>query len=87
MQTVYFMPPNSAKILSPLDNSIFHQWKEAVQKRGRITEDNIVQIMTDEWSNIKESMLRAHYRHCGLTHNSNPYFDYPDPSSHQHHLH
>ena len=87
MQTEYLMPPNSAKRLSPLDNSLFHQWKETVQKLGRITKNNIVQIMTDERNHIKQSTLMAHYRHCRLIHNNNPYFDCPDPSSHQRHLH
>ena len=48
MQMVYLMPAYSAKRLSPLDNSLFHQWKCAVRKHSRITKSNIVQIMSDE---------------------------------------
>jgi hypothetical protein len=35
-------PPNAAKCLSPLDNSIFHDWKEEVRKHTPATKENIV---------------------------------------------
>ena len=85
MQTVYLMPAYSAKRLSPLDNSLFHQWKCAVRKHSRITQSNIVQIMSDEWNNITWSSLMAHFRHFGLIYSKDPYFDCPDPVAHQHH--
>jgi len=84
MQTVYLMPAYSAKRLSPLDNTLFHQWKEAVRKHSRITKSNIVQIMSDEWNSIPPSSLMAHYHHCGLTQSADPYFDCPDPIAHAH---
>lgn len=42
IQTIYTMPTNSAKRLSPLDNDLFHDWKEECRKRGHIKENNIV---------------------------------------------
>lgn len=85
MQTIWFMPTNAAKRMSPLDNSLFHQWKEAVRKRGPLTLRNIVRLMADEWNNLPVSSLRNHYRHCGLMHSIDPYFDCPNPSAHRHH--
>lgn len=87
MTTVYLMPAYSAKRLSPLDNSLFHQWKNAIRKHHDITPVNIEQLMADEWNNLDPATLMGHYRNCGLTHSTNPYFDCPDPPAHGHHVH
>jgi hypothetical protein len=86
LQTIYVMPTNGAKRMSPLDNSLFHDWKERCRKRGPIKKKNIVQIMSDAWNRIDESRIKAYYRHCGLIHGKDVYFDCPDPSAHRHHL-
>ena len=85
MQTIYFMPTNSAKRMSPLDNTLFHTWKLKCKKRGKISKSSITQIMSDCWNSIDETTLRNYYRHCGLMHGRNVYVDCPDPSSHHHH--
>jgi hypothetical protein len=77
-------PPQAAKRLSPLDNSLFHDWKEAIRKRCPLTLRNIEQVMADEWNNITASKIAAHYKHCGLFRDADPYFDCPHPASHRH---
>jgi hypothetical protein len=74
----------AAKRLSPLDNALFHDWKEAIRKRGPLTLRNIEQVMADEWNNITAKKINAHYNYCGLIGHRDPYFDCPDPASHQH---
>ena len=78
------MLPMAAKRLSPLDNALFHDWKEAVRKHGPLTLRNMEQVMADEWNNIPSSKIAAHYRHCGLTQYTNVYADCPAPATHQH---
>jgi hypothetical protein len=78
------MPPMSAKRLSPLDNSLFHDWKESVRKHGPLTLYNIEQVMADEWNKINKKQIQAHYHHCLLTRHYDPYEDCPAPSSHCH---
>src|SRR5687767_11982848 len=78
------MPPMAAKRLSPLDNSPFHDWKEAVRRRGPLTLQNVEQIMSDEWNNIAPAKIQAHYRHCGLVVGRDEYEDCPDPVAHNH---
>jgi hypothetical protein len=78
------MPTQAAKRLSPLDNSLFHDWKEAVRKRGPITRRNIEQLMADEWNNITSDQLHAHFQHCGLLRRQDPYKDCPNPAAHAH---
>jgi len=84
IKEVYLLPAYSAKRLSPLDNTIFHQWKEAVRKHGLITKSNIVQIMSDEWNRISLQSLWRHYHHCALMCALDPYRDCPNPSVHRH---
>jgi len=78
------MPPKAAKRMSPLDNALFHDWKEAVRRHGPLTLDNIEQVMADEWNNITADMIHAHYKHCLLMRDDDVYADCPAPASHRH---
>jgi DDE superfamily endonuclease len=78
------MPSNAAKRMSPLDNALFHDWKEAIRKRAPLTVQNIAQIMSDEWNNLSTDKIKAHYQHCGITRRCDPYADCPAPSVHAH---
>jgi len=81
IKEILLLPPNASKRLSPLDNSLFHDWKQECRKHTPATEKNIVQIMNDAWMKMKP---KAHYRNCGLTGNKDVYFDCPAPSKHKH---
>lgn len=78
---ILIMPPNAAKRLSPLDNSLFHSFKEECRKKCPATKINIKRIMNDAWMKMKP---HQHYVHCGITRTRKPYFDCPEPSSHHH---
>lgn len=84
LQDIWFMPKQAAKRMSPLDNSLFHHWKERVRERAPITKSNVVQLMSDEWNNMPAELIKAQYQHCSLTHRTDPYADCPDPSTHAH---
>ncbi len=81
---ILLLPPASAKRLSPLDNSLFHDWKERVRKRGSVTSDNIRAAMSDEWNNLPASLLNAHFRHCLLRAGQPLLSDCPAPAEHRH---
>lgn len=84
LKEVLFMPTQAPKRLSPLDNALFHIWKERVRKHAPLTEGNVVQIMSNEWNNIPARYIQSQYRKCGLVGYINPYFDCPAPASHKH---
>ncbi|MDR3549225.1 MAG: hypothetical protein P4M11_13350 [Candidatus Pacebacteria bacterium] len=81
---IVLMPSMSAKRLSPLDNALFHDWKERVRKHAPITSENIRRLMSDEWNNLPASLLAAHYRHCLLRPRQPLLSDCPAPNVHQH---
>jgi hypothetical protein len=81
IKDILLMPPNAAKRLSPLDNSLFHDWKEEVRKQCPVTQRTIERVMSDAWMKVKPA---PHYTHCGLARNQDPYFDCPTPALHRH---
>lgn len=78
------MPAHSAKRLSPLDNALLHDWKQAVRSMSELKPDNIKQHMSQAWEQLPARFLRAHYRHCGLMRGQDVYLDCPDPAAHKH---
>ena len=78
------LPTKSAKRVSPLDNSLFHEWKDRCRQHSPLTDQNIVQAMADEWNNIPISHIGNYYRHCGLTRHQQLYSDCPEPAQHRH---
>ncbi len=78
------MSTQAAKRMSPLDNTLFAEWKQRCRNHDRITMRNIEQIMNDEWNNITPEHLYSYYHHCGLTSRVDPYTDCPLPSTHIH---
>jgi len=84
IKDILLMPPNAAKRMSPLDNALFHDWKEACRKRCPVTKRTIEQVMADAWNKLPARLLHSHYKNCGLVRRTDPYFDCPDPAGHQH---
>lgn len=76
---ILLMPHYAAKRLSPLDNSIFHEWKEECRRHCPATKENIERIMSDAWERVSP---KPHYKHCGLMRSRDPYFDCPSPAAH-----
>ncbi len=86
VQQIVKMPTQAAKRMSPLDNAMFHEWKERCRNRQTITMSNIQQIMSDEWNRFTKEETYSHYQHCGLTSSTQPLFDCPLPSTHAHEM-
>jgi hypothetical protein len=81
IKEIILLPPNAAKRISPLDNALFHDWKEECRRLCPVTDRTIEQVMNDKWMHLNPA---PHYKHCGLTTDKNPYFDCPAPSIHRH---
>jgi hypothetical protein len=84
IRDILLMPPNAAKRMSPLDNALFHDWKESCRKRCPVTKLTIQRVMADAWNRLTAEQLHSHYKHCGLVRGTDPYFDCPDPVGHAH---
>lgn len=84
VQQILYLPPMGAKRMSPLDNALFHSWKERIRQFSPLTKQNIEQVMQDQWTKIEPKSIKAHYHHCGLLPRQGVYFDCPCPCDHKH---
>jgi hypothetical protein len=84
MKEIILMPPKAAKRMSPLDNCVFHYWKENVRAGGKLTDKNIRQRMNDAWNKLDNQIIYNYYKHCGLMPSAHKHFDCPQPYSHSH---
>lgn len=46
---ILIIPTQAAKRVSPLENMLFHEWKERIRQNSLLTEENLVMTMTNEW--------------------------------------
>jgi len=81
IKEIILLPPNAAKRVSPLDNALFHDWKEECRKQCPVTQRTIERVMNDAWMKMKPG---PHYQGSGITRHKDPYFDCPAPHEHRH---
>lgn len=78
---ILLLPPLTAKRLSPLDNTMFSEWKHECFERGPLTKYTIKRVMNDAWSHLDPA---PYFRHSGIADRRDVYFDCPDPLNHNH---
>ena len=75
MKPPVVLPASSAKFVSPLDNTLWHQLKERVGNRKPTTESGLCRILREEFYKITPEQLHNYYVHCALTRRSDPQKD------------
>lgn len=66
---ILMLPKETAKHVSPLDNALFHEFKEDVRKevKGKIVSlDTLKSHARRVWERFSPKQITAHYRHCRL---------------------
>ena len=84
IKDILLMPPHAAKRMSPLDNALFHDWKEKCRQKCPVTKKTIQRVMADAWNALPKKLVQSHFQNCGLTSSTDPYFDCPAPDIHRH---
>ncbi|CAF3365655.1 unnamed protein product [Rotaria sp. Silwood2] len=82
---ILIIPTQAAKRINPLDNALFHEWKERVRQHSLLTEETLATTMTNEWFNTRKDNIKHYYDHCGITYGQDVYKDCPFPLNHHHH--
>jgi hypothetical protein len=72
VKAVWILPTNTAKYVSPLDNTLWHTLKERVRARKPRTEEGTARIVKEEFKSFTGLEIQNYYRKCKLTRNSNP---------------
>ena len=64
---VWVMDTGIAKHCSPLDNSIWHEWKDKVRASSPVSENSLLRIIQRQWHSIPSDHVTGYYRKCALT--------------------
>lgn len=67
---VWVMETGIAKHCSPLDNSIWHEWKDKVRAQAPVSETSLLRIIQRQWHSIPSNHVTNYYRKCALTQHS-----------------
>ena len=73
LHDVWIFPTNTAKFVSPLDNTLWHGLKDRVRARKPETEDSTARIMKKEFMATLPTEIQNYYSHCCLTKRADPY--------------
>lgn len=63
---VWIMETGIAKHCSPLDNALWHEWKERVRGQQPISELSLLRIIPRQWYSIPAKHIKGYYRKCAL---------------------
>lgn len=66
VKDVWLIPTGGAKHISPLDNALWHSWKDCVREKAADTHEDLVKAIKKCWHTINAQQLSAYYHHCAL---------------------
>ena len=77
VEKIWILPKDTAKYVSPLDNTLWHSLKEKVRARKPRSEAATARVIKEEFMGITQMEIHNYYRNCKLTHRSDPLEDLP----------
>ena len=72
VKNVLILPTNTAKYVSPLDNTLWHSLKERVRARKPKTEAGTARILKEEFMGINQTDIQNYFTKCKLSWRSAP---------------
>lgn len=72
-----YMPTASAKYLSPLDNPLWHNFKEVIRAEHPLSTTDIPSVFSETFYSLSKKMIKNAYRKCGLMPGTDEYYDRP----------
>jgi hypothetical protein len=67
------LPTASAKYVSPLDNTMWHQVKESIRAKQATSVTQLVQVIRRAWLAVTPEQIHAYYKHCALARGDDPF--------------
>lgn len=74
---VCYMPTASAKYVSPLDNPIWHKYKEVIRSHHPITTTNLPSLLSQTFLSLAKQKINNVYRKCAIVRGVNVFYDQP----------
>jgi len=63
---VLLLPTNTAKYVSPLDNSLWHLWKDRLRHGDSRPEEGLDAFLVRTWEGMETEAIHSMYRKCRL---------------------
>jgi hypothetical protein len=76
---VWIMPTGIAKHVNPLDNSLWHQYKNCVREAAPTSHITMMKALKSCWKNISAASVTNYYHKCALFRHQDIYKDCPNP--------
>ena len=71
------MPTGSAKYLSPLDNPLWHSFRETIRSKHPLTSIDIPALLSQTFYSLSTQQIKNAYRKCGYTYETDVCYDRP----------
>ena len=71
------MPTASAKYLSPLDNPLWHSFKEIIRSKHPLILIDIPALLSQTFYSLSAQQIQNAYRKCGYKYAIDDYYDRP----------
>lgn len=84
VKDIWYLPTQSAKRMSVLDNALIHEFKERVRAQYPIHKHTLISSITKAWHSIPYQHIKSYYHRCGLVRDDPLFYDCPDPYLHHH---
>ena len=72
VEEAVILPSSTAKYISPLDNTLWHDLKERIRARPLTSPAQALAALRAEWEATPLEHLRNYYHHCSLTRRTDP---------------
>jgi hypothetical protein len=74
---VCYMPIASAKYISPLDNPIWHSYKEVIRNQYPVTTRNLLLLLSQTFLSLSKREIKNAYRKCAIVRGADVFYDQP----------
>jgi len=71
------MPTASGKYIAPLDNPIWHTYKEIIRSQHPITTTNLPSLLSQIFLLLSKQQIKNAYRKCAIVRGANVFYDQP----------
>jgi hypothetical protein len=71
------MPTASAKYISPLDNPIWHTYKEIIRSQHPITTANLPSLLSQIFLSLSKQQIKNAHRKFAIVRGANVFYDEP----------
>ncbi len=75
VKKILYIPTASAKYLSPLDNPLWHNFREVIRAEHPLSTTDIPSVLSETFYSLSKQTIKSAYSKCGLMPGTDEYYD------------